>query len=92
MARNSQPITVTLGALKPFVEERVRSGRYASASEVVRAGLHALERQEAAVDDWLRVKIEESLNDPRPSIPAEEVFARLRARSAEQLRREESGD
>jgi antitoxin ParD1/3/4 len=82
MARTSRPITVTLGELKVFVDERVNAGRYASASEVVRAGLRALERQEAAVDDWMRAKIKESLDDPHPDIPAEKVFAELRARNA----------
>ncbi|HLZ76141.1 type II toxin-antitoxin system ParD family antitoxin [Phenylobacterium sp.] len=82
MPRMSQPVTVTLGPLRQFVDQQVERGNYASASEVVRAGLRALERQEAAVDDWMRAKIEESLNDPRPDIPAEEVFAELRARNA----------
>jgi antitoxin ParD1/3/4 len=80
MARSSQPVTVTLGALKPFVDRQVEGGHYASASEVVRAGLRALEREQSHLDDWMRAKIEESLNDPRPSIPAETVFAKLRAR------------
>ena len=35
---------------------------------------------------WLREKIEESLNDPRPSIPAEVVFKRLRARHAREVK------
>jgi len=80
MARSSQPVTVTLGALKSFVDRQVEGGHYASASEVVRAGLRALEREQSHLDDWMRAKIEESLNDPRPSIPAETVFAELRAR------------
>jgi antitoxin ParD1/3/4 len=82
MARASKPVTVTLGKLGEFVEDRVRSGRYGSASEVVRAGLRALEIQEAHFDEWMREKIRESLDDPRPSIPADEVFARLRKRAA----------
>jgi antitoxin ParD1/3/4 len=80
MARSSQPVTVTLGNLKQFVDGQVAGGRYASASEVVRAGLRALEREQTHLDDWMRAKIEESLNDPRPSLPAETVFAKLRAR------------
>ena len=92
MARTSQPLTVTLGALKPFVDRQVEDGRYASASEVVRAGLRALEREEGALTAWMKAKVEEALNDPRPSIPAEEVFARLRARNAARLRQEEACD
>lgn len=82
MSRSSPALTVTLGHLKDAVDERVRTGRYASASEVVRAGLRALEREEAALVDLMRRRIEEALADPRPSVPAEAVFARLRARIA----------
>jgi antitoxin ParD1/3/4 len=92
MARTSQPVTVTLGKFKPFVDRQVEGGRYASASEVIRAGLRALEREEAVLTAWMKAKVDEALNDPRPSIPAEEVFARLRARSAARLRQEEAGD
>ncbi len=79
MSRSSAPVTVTLGEMKQKVDERVRSGRYASASEVVRAGLRALEREETVLDDYMRRRIEESIADPRPRIPAEDAFARLHA-------------
>lgn len=82
MPRASQPVTVTLGKLKQFVDEQVERGHYASASEVVRAGLRALEREEDVLRAWTKQKVEEALNDPRPDIPAEEVFAEIRARSA----------
>ncbi len=79
MSRASQPVTVTLGAMKTSVDERVKSGRYASASEVLRAGLRALDREEAALADWMRVKVQEALDDPRPRLPAKAVFDRLRS-------------
>ena len=82
MSRTSRPITVTLGDLKARVDRRVKSGSYASASEVLRAAVRALDREEAALSDWLRSKVEESLADPRPNIPAREVFKRLRAHHA----------
>ena len=76
--RSSSPMTVTLASgQKAFVEDRVRMGRFASASEVVREGLRALERQEAHLDEWMRQKVQESLNDPRPDIPADAAFAEL---------------
>lgn len=89
--RNAEPMTVTVpAAQKAFVEERIRAGRFASASEVVRAGLRALEREEAHLDEWMRQKVQEALNDPRPAIPAEDVFAELRARHA--ARKASEGD
>lgn len=86
MPRSSRPITVTLGDLQARVEERVKSGAYASASEVLRAALRALDREEAALDTWLLARVEEAFDDPRPSLPAREVFDRLRAHHAERLR------
>lgn len=83
MSRTSRPITVTLGELHERVEARVKSGAYASASEVMRAAVRALDREEAALDGWLRARIDESLADPSPNRPAREVFERLRAHHAE---------
>jgi antitoxin ParD1/3/4 len=80
--RTSKPITVTLGPLQASVDARLKSGAFGSASEVMRAALRALDREEAALDEYLRHKIEASLADPRPSIPAEKVFAGLRAHHA----------
>lgn len=77
--RTSKPITVTLGSQQKSVEARLASGAYGSASEVLRAALRALDREDAALDEILRHKVETSLADPRPGIPAEDVFARLRA-------------
>jgi antitoxin ParD1/3/4 len=90
MPRTSRPVTVTLGDLQPRVEARVKSGAYASVSEVVRAAVRALDREEAAVTDWLRRAVDESLNDPRPSVPAREVFKRLRAHHARQKPRKKA--
>lgn len=84
MARSSRPITVTLGDLHEHVETRVKSGAYASASEVMRAAVRALDREEEAVTDWLRQRIEDALSDPRPNISASTVFKRLRQHHARQ--------
>ena len=89
--RTSKPITVTLGPQQTSVDARLKSGAYGSASEVMRAALRALDREEAALDDMLRRKVEAALDDPRPSIPAEDVFARLRAHHAKQVKAKKRG-
>jgi len=73
---------VDLGPLRRLVDERVKSGSYASADEVVRAGLLALEREETATHEWLIQLAEEAMADPRPSVPAKQAFADLRAKHA----------
>ena len=86
MPRTSRPITVTLGDLQKRVEARVKSGAYASASEVVRAAVRALDREEAALNDWLRESVEAAFADPRPNVPARVVFKRLREHHARQVK------
>jgi antitoxin ParD1/3/4 len=65
--------------LSRFVSDRVRKGRYANASEVVRAGLRALQQDEAedrAKVDALRAAVAEGMNGTPISGP--EAMARLR--------------
>ncbi len=65
-----------------FVDKLVSSGAYASASEVVRAGLRALQERDAAVERWLREEVApvyDAIQDnPDRGIAAEDVFAELR--------------
>ena len=77
--RTAKPVTVTLGPLTGMAQGYVASGRYASVSGVVRAGLRALEREEAALDAVLKAKVEAALADPSPTIAQADVFAQLRS-------------
>ncbi len=86
MPRRSRPITVTLGDLQQHVEARVKSGAYVSASEVLRAAVRALDREEAAVNDWQRRRVDEAFADPRPNVSARRVFKRLRDHHARQMK------
>lgn len=74
------PSSYTLGGhFETFVRELVDSGRYSSASEVLRDGLRLLEEKEkerAAKLEWLRNAVQEGI-DSGPGIPAEEVFDEL---------------
>jgi antitoxin ParD1/3/4 len=89
--RTSKPISVTLGPQQASLEARLKSGEYASASEVMRSALRALDRQDAALDEYLRAKVLASLKDPRPSVPATDVFKRLRSRHAKNVRAAKRG-
>jgi antitoxin ParD1/3/4 len=86
--RANKPVSVTLGALAAAAEKRVKRGDYASVSEVVRAGLRALEREEAALDELIKRKVEEAMADPRPNLTMAEVRASLEAHRQERLKRE----
>jgi antitoxin ParD1/3/4 len=81
-ARSARPVTVTLGELTERAEARVRSGDYASLSEVLRAGLRALDREEAALASVLNARVEAALADPRPPITLNDAFAELRKHAA----------
>jgi len=74
-----------------YIDTLVASGTYASGSEVVRAGLRALQERDAAVEKWLREEVVGAYDamqaDPGRAIPADHVFAAVRARHADPLRK-----
>jgi len=82
--------SVSLGEhFEKFVQDQIARGRYQNASEVVRAGLRMLEDYEMSLQERaqiLKAKINEAWDDPRPSRPAEEVFARIEAAHADAMR------
>ena len=86
--RANKPISVTLGPFAEKVERRVREGHYASASEVIRDGLRAPDREDELFDEILRAKVQEALADPRPPISSEEMRRRLDEKHQARLKRD----
>lgn len=68
-----------------FIKTQIRQGRYASASEVIRDGLRALEDREkfrAMKLEALRAEVQKGA-ESGASLPVETVFAEVRARLVE---------
>lgn len=49
------------------------------------------EEQAASYDRWLRAKVQASIDDPRPSIPNEQVMVEMLALMEEKRRKHEAG-
>ena len=75
-----------------YIDTLVETGTYASASEVVRAGLRALQERDAAVERWLQAKTSSRSTMPCWRIPgraltADQVTAAMRAHHADRLKK-----
>lgn len=70
-----------------YIDAKVAEGIYASASEVVRAGLRALRERDEAIERWLREDVAPAYDamaaDSSRGIPAREAFDAVRARHRE---------
>jgi antitoxin ParD1/3/4 len=84
--------TISLPATQAsYIDALVEAGTYASASEVVRAGLRALQERDAAVERWLREEVSPVYDamqaDPGRGLSAGQVTAALAAHHAARLKK-----
>ena len=74
-----------------YIDKQVNSGMYGSASEVVRAGLRALQERDAAIEKWLREEVAPTYDkmkaDPSRGVSSEEVAASVQSRHEQRLRK-----
>lgn len=83
---SSKPTSVTLGQhFQAFVEEQIRAGRFASASEVVRAGLRLLEDHESELKSLRAALADGEASGPAAALDHADFRAQMRG---EYLRRD----
>jgi antitoxin ParD1/3/4 len=67
-----------------FIDAKVASGEYASVSEVVSAGLRALQDHDAAIEKWLREEVAPTYDavkkDPSRLMSIEQAWDQIRAK------------
>lgn len=70
-----------------FIDAKVKSGGYASSSEVVRAGLRALQERDEAVERWLNDEVAPIYDAVKTgkskTFPVGDVFDELRSRHSD---------
>ena len=85
--RTTRQLSITLpNEMADADRERVRSGEYASESEVVREGLRALWARDQAVEGWLREEVAQAYDAlaaaPSRAVSVEDLRTRLAAKRA----------
>ncbi|NDV89470.1 type II toxin-antitoxin system ParD family antitoxin [Aurantimonas aggregata] len=76
-----------------YIDSLVSSGTYATSSEVIRAGLRALQERDTAVERWLReevVPVAAAMKaDPGRAVSIDQVFDEIRTLHAGRLKASE---
>ena len=80
--RTTQQLSVTLpNDMADVVKAKVRSGEYASESEVIRDGLRALMARDRAMESWLHSQVGPAYDalkaDPSRAVGPDQMRARL---------------
>jgi len=70
-----------------YIDHLVETGEYGSASEVVRAGIRALQKHDRMIEQWLRTEVVETYQRIKAGkervVAADEVLAELKKRRLE---------
>lgn len=73
-----------------FIDAQVESGAFSTASEVVRAGLRALQERDGVVERWLREEVvptyDEMKAHPERGVPLSQAMEDIRALHAGRLK------
>lgn len=85
--RTTRQLSITLpNDMADVVKTKVKTGEYASESEVIRDGLRALLARDRAVESWLQNQVGPAYDalkaDPSRAVTADQVRARLAAEHA----------
>ena len=85
--RTTQQMSITLPIdMADVVKAKVRTGEYASESEVIRDGLRTLLARDRAIESWLHNQVGPAYDalkaDPSRAVSADQVRARLSAEHA----------
>lgn len=74
-----------------YIDSLIASGSYATSSEVIRAGLRALQERDAAVERWLKNEVVPIIKamraEPERAVSADDVFNEIRALHADRVSR-----
>ena len=77
-----------------FIARLIASGRYSTASEIIRDGLRIIEEREQdreAKLEWLRAAIQEGLDSPSEEVDIKELIEDVKTRGRQRLAAERDG-
>jgi antitoxin ParD1/3/4 len=78
-----------------FIEKLIESGRYSTASEVIRDGLRIIEEREQSREaklEALRAAIQEGLDSPSEEVDIDEWMEDVKRRGRQRLAAEKDGE